>query len=96
MNLIDYYLVRFGNYHVPSFFAADGGIYGQYNVPALVCYGLGIAVQIPFIASDLYTGPVARAMGGIDLSWIVGLLVVSPIYYLSVREPLAEPEAHRL
>ena len=59
----------------------------RYNVAALVCYGLGILVQIPFIASDLYTGPIARALGGIDLSWIVGLLVVSPMYYFSVREP---------
>jgi NCS1 family nucleobase:cation symporter-1 len=72
VNLVDYYLVRFGNYDVPSFFARDGGIYGRYNVAALVCYGLGILVQIPFIASDLYTGPIARALGGIDLSWIVG------------------------
>jgi NCS1 family nucleobase:cation symporter-1 len=97
VNLIDYYLVRFGNYHVPSFFEADGGIYGRYNVAALVCYALGIAVQIPFIASDLYTGPVARAIGGIDLSWIVGLLVVSPIYYLAVRErPEAAVAAERL
>jgi len=87
VNLVDYYLVRFGNYDVPSFFARDGGIYGRYNVAALVCYGLGILVQIPFIASDLYTGPIARALGGIDLSWIVGLLVVSPMYYFSVREP---------
>ena len=57
VNLVDYYLVRFGNYHVPSFFAFDGGIYGNYNVAALVCYALGIAVQIPFVATDLYTGP---------------------------------------
>jgi len=35
---------------------------------------VGILVQIPFIASALYTGPIARAMGGIDLSWIVGLM----------------------
>ena len=85
VNLIDYYLIRFGHYHVPSFFAADGGVYGKYNLAALVCYGLGIAVQIPFVASDLYTGPIARAIGGIDLSWIAALLVVSPIYYFAAR-----------
>ena len=28
---------------------------------------------------------IARAMGGIDLSCIVGLLVVSPAYYLAAR-----------
>ncbi len=85
VNLVDYYLIRHGNYDVPSFFAADGGVYGRYNVAAIACYLLGIVVQVPFIASDIYTGPIARAMGGIDFSWIVGLLVVSPAYYLAAR-----------
>jgi len=86
VNLIDYYLIRFGHYDVAAFFAPDGGVYGKYNIAALVSYGLGILVQIPFVSSDLYTGPIARAIGNIDLSWIVGLLVVSPIYYFAVRE----------
>lgn len=86
VNLIDYYLIRFGHYDVPAFFAADGGVYGKYNVAALVSYALGSLVQIPFISSDLYTGPIARAIGNIDLSWVVGLLVVSPVYYFAVRE----------
>ena len=85
VNLIDYYLIRFGDYHVPSFFAEDGGIYGHYNVTALVCYLVGIVVQIPFIAVDFYTGPLARALGGVDLSWIVGIAVVGPLYYFAVR-----------
>jgi nucleobase:cation symporter-1, NCS1 family len=85
---VDYYLIRHGNYDVPSFFAADGGIYGEFNVAAVACYLLGILVQVPFIASDVYTGPIARAMGGIDFSWIVGLLVVTPAYYLAARSRL--------
>ncbi|HLJ38520.1 MAG TPA: cytosine permease [Steroidobacteraceae bacterium] len=85
VNLIDYYLIRYGDYHVPSFFAADGGVYGHYNVTALACYVVGIIVQIPFIAADFYTGPLARAMGGVDLSWLAGIAVVSPVYYLAMR-----------
>ena len=85
VNLVDYYLIRRGHYDVPSFFAADGGVYGRYNVAALVCYLLGILVQVPFIASDVYTGPIARAVGGIDFSWIVGVVVVSATYYFAVR-----------
>jgi NCS1 family nucleobase:cation symporter-1 len=85
VNLVDYYLIRRGHYDVPSFFAADGGVYGRYNVAALVCYLLGILVQVPFIASDVYTGPIARAMGGIDFSWMVGLVFVSTAYFLAVR-----------
>jgi NCS1 family nucleobase:cation symporter-1 len=85
VNLIDYYLIRFGDYHVPSFFAADGGVYGHYNVTALACYLVGIVVQIPFVAADFYTGPLARAMGGVDISWLVGIAVVSPVYYFAMR-----------
>jgi NCS1 family nucleobase:cation symporter-1 len=81
INLVDYYLLRHGIYDVPSFFRQDGGIYGRINVAAVTCYAVGILVQLPFIDSALYTGPVARAMGGIDLSWIVGLAVTSPAYY---------------
>ena len=81
INLVDYYLLRHGVYDVASFFRQDGGIYGRVNIAAVTCYGVGILVQIPFIASALYTGPIARAIGGIDLSWIVGLLVTSPAYY---------------
>jgi len=85
VNLIDYYLIRYGDYHVPSFFAADGGVYGQYNVTAVAAYLVGIVVQIPFIAADFYTGPMARAMGGVDLSWAAGIAVVSPLYYFAMR-----------
>ena len=95
VNLIDYYLIRFGDYHVPSFFAADGGIYGQYNLTALSCYLVGIAVQIPFIAAGLYTGPLARALGGVDVSWVAGIAVVSPVYYFAMRAMQRPLQAER-
>ena len=63
------------------------------NVAAVTCYGVGILVQLPFIASALYTGPVARALGGIDLSWIVGLIVTSPAYYWLARRSQARSAA---
>jgi NCS1 family nucleobase:cation symporter-1 len=81
INLVDYYLLRHGQYDVASFFLQDGGIYGRINGPAVACYVLGILVQLPFVACALYTGPVAKAMGGIDLSWLIGLAVTSPVYY---------------
>jgi nucleobase:cation symporter-1, NCS1 family len=81
INLVDYYLLRHGHYDVDSFFRQDGGVYGRVNGAAITCYAVGILVQIPFIASPLYTGPVARAIGNVDLSWMVGLVVTSPAYY---------------
>jgi NCS1 family nucleobase:cation symporter-1 len=53
INLVDYYLLRHGDYDVASFFRQDGGIYGRINVAAVTCYGVGILVQLPFIASAL-------------------------------------------
>ncbi|MFZ6046730.1 purine-cytosine permease family protein [Pseudomonas sp. CR3202] len=85
INLVDYYLVAHGRYDLPSFFRRDGGIYGRCNWTAVNCYLLGILVQIPFMSTALYTGPVAEAMGGADISWIVGLGVISPIYYFACR-----------
>jgi NCS1 family nucleobase:cation symporter-1 len=92
INLVDYYLLRHGEYHVESFFQQDGGIYGRVNGPAVACYVLGILVQLPFVACALYTGPVARAMGGIDLSWIVGLAITSPVYYWLAKRSMRPDE----
>ncbi|MFK3796297.1 purine-cytosine permease family protein [Pseudomonas sp. NPDC088444] len=83
INLVDYYLVAHGSYDVASFFRRDGGIYGYFNWTAVGCYVLGILVQVPFMATELYTGVIAKAMGGADVSWIVGLAVISPVYYLA-------------
>src|SRR6202022_3255269 len=73
VNLVDYYLLRHAQYDLPSFFRQDGGIYGRINAAAVECYVIGILVQLPFVVSPVYTGPAARAMGGLDVSWIVGL-----------------------
>jgi NCS1 family nucleobase:cation symporter-1 len=86
INLVDYYLVHRGQYDVDSFMRIDGGIYGRINGVAVGCYALGILVQIPFMATTLYTGVVARRLHDADLSWIVGLLIIGPVYYwLAVR-----------
>ena len=94
INLVDYYLLRHAHYDVDSFFRHDGGIYGRVNGVAIGCYVLGILVQLPFIDSTLYTGPIARAMGKVDLSWIAGLAITAPAYYwLSKRLTSTTPVA---
>ena len=90
INLVDYYLLRHGHYDVESFFRHDGGIYGRVNGVAIGCYVLGILVQLPFIDTPLYTGPIARAMGNVDLSWIAGLAITSPAYYWLSKRSGAE------
>jgi nucleobase:cation symporter-1, NCS1 family len=85
INLVDYYLLRHGAYDVASFLRHDGGLYGRINGVAVGCYLLGILVQLPFVATADYTGPIARALHGIDLSWMVGLAITAPAYYWLAR-----------
>ncbi|GAA3320514.1 purine-cytosine permease family protein [Arthrobacter ramosus] len=93
INLVDYYLLRHGDYRVEDFFKRDGGVYGRFNWVAIGSYVAGALVQLPFSATAIYTGPVAAAMGGVDLSWIVGLVVVAPLYYVAARTFRKKTEA---
>ena len=86
INLVDYYLIQHGRYDVQSFMSPNGGIYGRVNVAAVACYLIGIAVQLPFMATTVYTGFVAAALTGSDLSWIVGLAITAPLYYVWARQ----------
>ncbi|WP_223734409.1 purine-cytosine permease family protein [Streptomyces purpurogeneiscleroticus] len=85
INLVDFYLVRHGDYDVPSFFARDGGVYGRWNATALGVYLLGILIEVPFMAQTLYTGPLAHALGDTDLGWLAGLLFITPVYLYAAR-----------
>jgi NCS1 family nucleobase:cation symporter-1 len=95
INLVDYYLIQHGRYDVQSFFRRDGGIYGRFNVAAVACYVIGVAVQLPFMSTTLYTGIVAAALKGSDLSWIVGLAITAPLYYVWARRSAVQAANHR-
>jgi hypothetical protein len=41
--------------------------------------------MVPFFSTTLYTGPVARALGGADIAMLVGLPVSAGIYLLTCR-----------
>jgi NCS1 family nucleobase:cation symporter-1 len=81
INLTDYYLVRHGDYDVQAFFRKDGP-YGRCNTGAVVIFLLTIAAEVPFINSPVYEGPLAKALGDADISWIVGLILGTLAYYL--------------
>ncbi|MFJ4454897.1 purine-cytosine permease family protein [Pseudomonas sp. NPDC089392] len=81
INLIDFYAIHKGDYDIQSIFQVDGGIYGRYNPQALIAYAVGIVVQIPFMNTPLYVGPISEYINGADLSWLVGLAVTSPLYW---------------
>jgi NCS1 family nucleobase:cation symporter-1 len=91
INLIDYYLVSKERVDIPALYDPDGR-YGRWNVTALVSYAVGIAVQVPFLAQSLYTGPLTKELGGADISWIVGLIVTGGLYYAWASRTANPPE----
>jgi len=92
VNLVDYYLLRHGVYDIDALFERDGGRYGKFNWVAIACYFIGIAVQIPFLSTTIFTGVAAKALGGADISWIVGLAVICPLYYVLMRSKMSDAE----
>jgi NCS1 family nucleobase:cation symporter-1 len=92
INLVDFYLVKHGHYDVDSFFEEDGGIYGRVNIPACIVYVIGVAVEVPFIATTLFTGPIGKSLHDTDISWLVGLAVVCPLYYWAAKHYLSRQQ----
>jgi NCS1 family nucleobase:cation symporter-1 len=84
VNLTDFYVVRHGHYNVESILRRDG-TYGAIGWRAMIAYLVAVAVQIPFIDTTLYEGPLAKQIGGADISWILALIVGSVVYYLLAR-----------
>jgi NCS1 family nucleobase:cation symporter-1 len=96
VNLTDFYLVQKGVYDTRSFFTARG-VYGGWRREGLIAYFIGLLAEIPFISQTLYTGPIAKALDGTDISWIVGLIVPAGVYLLLARPvPTVGPPQARL
>ncbi|MDH2328102.1 cytosine permease [Cereibacter sp. SYSU M97828] len=81
INILDFYVVKRGRYDIASFFRHDGGIYGKFQLRAAIAYFLGIACQIPMLNTPFYTGPVARAIGEVDIGWLVAFIVTGIAYF---------------
>jgi NCS1 nucleoside transporter family len=79
VNLADFYVVRRGHYAITEIFNPRG-IYGRWGGPGLVAYTAGLVAMVPFVVTSFYTGPVAEALDGADVSFAVGLLVAGGAY----------------
>jgi NCS1 nucleoside transporter family len=92
VNLVDFFLVRKGQYSIRQIFN-PAGLYGRWGWRGLVSYLIGLAVMIPFFSTTIFTGPVANAVGGGDLSPFVGFPVAAVLYYLLSRSLDVEAES---
>ena len=84
VNLMDFYVVRHGNYSVDDILDPTGR-YGQWAWRGLTAYFAGFLAMIPFFNLSIYQGSVTRALGGADLLFVVGL-VVSGLLYLALSK----------
>jgi NCS1 nucleoside transporter family len=84
VNLVDFYFVRRGHYAIADIFKPNG-VYGRWSWRGLVAYAVGFAAMIPFITTTFYEGPAAKAIGGGDISFAVGLVVSGVSYWLLTR-----------
>jgi purine-cytosine permease-like protein len=91
INLVDFFLVRRGHYAITDLARPDG-VYGVWAWRGLVSFAAGLVCMLPFMVLSFYTGPAASAMGGVDISFVVGLLVSGVLYALLARGYDAEAE----
>ncbi|HET7757716.1 MAG TPA: cytosine permease [Steroidobacteraceae bacterium] len=94
INLIDFYVVRRGHYSIREIFNG-AGLYGRWNWRGLLAYAVGFAVMVPFFGTEVYRGPVARALGGADIAMLVGLPVAAGVYLIACRSLDLESERRR-
>jgi NCS1 family nucleobase:cation symporter-1 len=84
VNLVDFYYVRHQQFDIDAIFDPKGR-YGRVSWRAMTAYLLGVAVEVPFMSTTFYTGPMVSHLGGADVSWIIGLVVTSVTYYVLGR-----------
>lgn len=85
INLVDYFIVHKGEYSIGDMFAPNGGRYGKWNAVGLGSYAIGLAAQVPFMITPLFTGPMAEPLQFIDIAWLVGFVVTAIVYLALVR-----------
>jgi purine-cytosine permease-like protein len=85
VNLVDFYFVRRGHYAITEIFRPHG-IYGTWPARGLISYLAGVLAMVPFVVTTAYTGPVAEALGGVDVSFVVGLVVAGGLYLVLSRD----------
>ncbi|MFW0756827.1 purine-cytosine permease family protein [Pseudomonas sp. H11T01] len=88
VNLTDYFFVRRGRYAIPHFFTPHNTLYGSWGLRGIASYAIGFVAMIPFFyifdgvaQKEVYVGPLAKALGNIDVAWLVGLIVSGLAYY---------------
>ncbi|MFK4105774.1 purine-cytosine permease family protein [Streptomyces sp. NPDC019531] len=91
--LIDFYRTHQGGrgYPQPTAFQDRTGPYRGTRPRALLAFFLGIGASVPFMATDVYTGPIGHLLGGVDVSYAASFVVAALVHEL-LRTPHPAPE----
>ncbi len=86
INLLDFFLVRHGHYAITDLFTPSG-IYGRWGRAGVISYLVAVAVEIPFMyVPTVYESWGATKLSGVDISWILGMVVGGALYAVLVRK----------
>jgi len=85
INLVDYFVVRRGNYVLADLFKPSGGVYGRWGWRGNIVYVVTIAMMVPFMVTTQFVGPIAARLSSVDYSLLVGLVVGAVLYLLACR-----------
>jgi nucleobase:cation symporter-1, NCS1 family len=95
--LISYYRVQRRRVDVPALFDEPGRSRRLVDVsaPAVIAFVVGMVAtwSAEYGIPTYLQGPLAKAMGGVDLSWLVGSVVAGAVYLLLRPRPTALPGA---
>jgi NCS1 family nucleobase:cation symporter-1 len=84
INLVDFYLVQHERYDIASFYTPRGS-YGGWRWVAVIPYLVAVGAELLFVDQTDLKGPLVNALGGADISWIVGGVVAAAGYLIAVR-----------
>ncbi|MGW3150314.1 purine-cytosine permease family protein [Streptomyces sp. NPDC001177] len=72
-------------YPGPAAFHDRSGAFQGTHTRALAAFFVGLAASVPFMATDVYTGPVGELLNGADLSYAASFAVAWAVYALTGR-----------
>lgn len=91
------YLLRKGRYDSDALHGGRQGVYwlrGGFRPPAFVALAAGVTVSLLMIDTTVYSGPIANALSGADMSIPVGFTVAALVYWVLARTSVAAEAAN--
>jgi NCS1 nucleoside transporter family len=93
ITLVDFYILRRSRVDVAGLYESPTrSIYGDVSMAAMVAFALGLVAgwACEYGLVGALQGPIARAAGGVDFSWLAGGLVAGVVYYVMAAPRLRQ------